>query len=117
MKDYLEELERFKDIKEIADLCDDIKKLHEYYYSGQYDKMQQHIRSLMAKYFFETVAWNTTHQTVPMTIQQSYNNAEAFLRLKGLAVLLQKGIETQGQLSADEIGFIESIIKPKGVVQ
>ena len=27
MMDYLEELERFKDIKEIADLYDDVKKL------------------------------------------------------------------------------------------
>ena len=112
MMDYLEELERYKDIKEIADLCDDVKKLREYYYNGQYDKMQQHIRSLMAKYFLETVAWNTTHQIVPMTILQSYNNAEAFLRLKGLSILLQKGIETQEQLSADEIAFIKSIIKP-----
>ena len=116
-KDYLDALERYKDIKEIADLCDDVKKLREYYYGRQYDRMQQHIRSLMAKYLLETFAWNTTHQTMPMTAQQSYNNAEAFLRLKGLAILLQKGIETQEQLSADEIAFIESIIKPRGLVQ
>lgn len=93
MKDYLEELERFKDIKEIADLCDDIKKLHEYYYSEQYDKMQQHIQSLMLKYPAETLAWNSTHPVPCQTPEQSYRSAEAFLQTRYQAMLLQKGIK------------------------
>ena len=93
MKDYLEELERFKDIKEIADLCDDIKKLHEYYYCGQYDKMQQHIQSLMLKYPADTLVWNSTHPVPCQTPEQSYRSAEAFLQTRYQAMLLQKGIK------------------------
>lgn len=113
MIDYLDFFEQYKDFKEISDLVDEVKKLREYYRTQQYDAMQQHIHSLMAKYLLETVAWNSTHQTMPMTAQQSYINAETFLRLKGISVLLQKGIKTQEQLSADEAAFIESTIKPQ----
>ena len=112
MNDYLTTFEQYKDIKEIADLIDEVKKLRLYYGTQQYDAMYQHIRSLMAKYLLETLAWNSTHQIMPMTAQQSYLNAETFLRLKGISVLLQKGIKTQEQLSADEAAFIESAIKP-----
>ena len=34
-------LEQYKHIKEIADLIQEIKKLREYYYSHQYDKMMR----------------------------------------------------------------------------
>lgn len=46
MNDYLEILERYMDIKEFADLKEEIEKLREYYHTGQYDKMHQHIQSL-----------------------------------------------------------------------
>ena len=112
MNDHLTTFEQYKDIKEIADLINEVKRLREYYYTQQYDAMQQHIRSLTTKYLIEALAWNTTHQTMPTTAQQFYINAETFLRLKGISVLLQKGIKMQEQLSADEAAFIESTIKP-----
>ena len=112
MNDYLTTFEQYKDIKEIGDLVNEVKRLREYYYTQQFDRMQQHIQSLTTKYLVETLAWNSTHQIIPMTAQQSYLNAETFLRLKGISELLQKGIKTQEQLSADEAAFIESTIKP-----
>lgn len=112
MNDYLTTFEQYKDVKEIADLTDEIKKLREYYYTQQYDAMQQHIHSLMTKYLFETVAWNSTHKTVPMTVQQSYINAETFLRLKGFSLLLEKGVKLQDRLTSEELAFIQSTIKP-----
>lgn len=112
MNDYLPTFEQYKDIKEIADLIDEVKKLRAYYFAQQYDKMQQHIRSLTVKYLLETLAWNTTHQIMPMTAQQSYLNAETFMRLKGISVLANYRIKVHEQLSADEIAFIESINKP-----
>ena len=93
MIDYLEELERYKDIKEIADLCDDVKKLREYYYNGQYDKIQQHIQSLMLKYPAETLVWNSSHTVAPQTSEQSYQNAEAFLNAKIQALMIEKGLK------------------------
>lgn len=93
MNDYLNTFEQYKDIKEIADLIDEVKKLREYYRTQQYDKMQQHINSLTAKYPVETKIWNSTYKTMPTTIQQSYINAENFLRLKGISALDEKGIK------------------------
>lgn len=113
MNDYLIAFEQYKDIKEIADLIDEIKKLREYYRTQQYDKMQQHINELTGKYLIETLTWNAGHPSMPTTVQQAYLNAEAFLRLKGLSMLLEKGIKTQEQLSSEEAAFIESTIKPK----
>ena len=49
---------------------------------------------------------------MPATVEQAYKNAEDFLRVKGISVLLSKGIKLQGQLSAEEVSFIESTFKP-----
>lgn len=112
MNDYLTTFEQYKDINEIADLIDEVKKLRMYFGAQQFDAMQQHIRFLTMKYLFETLSWNSMHQTMPTTVQQSYLNAENFLRLKGVSVLLQKGTKNQEQLSADEAAFIKSTIIP-----
>lgn len=111
MNDYLDLLEQYKDFKEISDLVDEVKKLREYYHTQQYDRMQQHINELTGKYLIETLTWNASHPSMPTTVQQAYLNAENFLRLKGISVLLQKGIKTQEQLSTEEAAFIESTIK------
>ena len=87
-KEYLDALERYKDIKEIADLCEDIKKLRECYYIRQYDRMQQHIQTLILNYASETAAWNSSHTVAPQTPEQSYQNIEAFLftKIQALAI-------------------------------
>lgn len=92
MSDYLEILEKYQDIKEVSDLKDDVKKLREYYHSGQYDKMQQHIQSLMVKYLAEAVVWNYSHTVAPQTPEQSYQNAEAFLYTKFQSLIVEKWI-------------------------
>ena len=112
MNDYLDFLEHYKDFKDISDLVDEVKKLRLYYSTQQYDAMYQHIQSLTMKYLVETQAWNSTHQIMPTTIQQSYINAETFLRLKGFSLLFKNGIKLQDQLSSEEMSFIESTIKP-----
>ena len=72
MNDYLNSLEPYKDNKEISDLIDEVKKLREYYYTQQYDKMQEHINKLMLKYLAETITWNAIHPIKPITHQESY---------------------------------------------
>lgn len=113
MNDCLTTLEQYKDIKEITDLINEIKKLRLYYSTQQYDAMYQHIQSLTAKYLFETITWNSTHQTMPTTAQQSYLNAESFLRIKGLSVLIKKGIKAVEHLTNEETALINSTIKPQ----
>ena len=71
MNDYLNSLEPYKDNKEISDLIDEVKKLREYYYTQQYDKMQEHINKLMLKYLAETITWNAIHPIKPITHQES----------------------------------------------
>lgn len=92
MNDYYDELEKYKDIKEFADLKEEVKKLREYYHNCQFDKMQQHIQSLMLKYPFETLTWNSGHPVPPQTDEQLYLNAESFLHAKYQALLVKKGI-------------------------
>ena len=112
MNDYLSSFEKYKDFKEISDLIDEVKSLRTYYNTKQFDRMQQHINELTSKYLVETLIWNAGHPSMPTNPQQAYLNAEVFLRLKGFSALLKRGINLSEQLSANEIAFIESTIKP-----
>ena len=110
MNDYLEVFEKFKDVKEIFDLCDDVQKLREYYRTGQLQMMQEHIRLLMLKYLAETVAWNIRNPQQPTTYEQAYINAENFLCRQGAKLVVEKISGYKSRLSLDEISFIESMI-------
>jgi len=112
MNDYMSTFENYKDVKEIADLVDEIKELQRYYNAQQYDQMQNHIQKLTYKYIMETITWNSVNQAMPLTVQQAYINAESFLRLKGFSVLIDKDTKVQNQLSSSEIDFIQSTFKP-----
>ena len=112
MNDYLEVFEKFKDVKEIFDLCDDVQKLREYYRARQFQKMQEHITTLTIKYLAETVAWNIRNPQQPTTCEQAYINAENFLCRQGAKLVVEKISGYKSRLSPDEISFIESMIKP-----
>ena len=106
MNDYLDSLEPYKDIKEISDLIDEVKKLREYYYTRQYDKMQEHIKMVASKYSIESSVWNRSHRTIPVTAQQAYLNAESFLRANGMLILFKNGVKLQGQFSSEDLTFL-----------
>ena len=112
VNDYLDFLEQYKDFKEISDLVDEVNKLREYYRTQRYVRMRQYINELAGKYIIETLTWNATHPSMSTTAQQAYFNAENFLRLKGISVLLKKGVKTQEQLSAEEAAFVETATRP-----
>ena len=111
MNDYLELFEKFKDDKEIVDLIDDVRKLRFYYSTQQYDSMIQHINDLMKKYVLETLVWNSVNKVQPITYDQSYQNAEVFLRAKGLIMLMKKGYKLSQYLRQEEINYIEQLLK------
>ena len=111
MKDYLEIYEKFKDVKEIKDYIDEVTLLRYYYATQQFSQMQDHIQKLMNKYFVETLVWNIAKPYQPITIEQSYFNADNFLQTQG-AVILSKSVKNYVQhLSKDEVEFINSLIK------
>ena len=111
MNNYLEILEKFKDEKDMAGLCDDVQTLREYYSTGQFQKMQEHIASIKRKYSVEAKIWNTVNTQPPLTYEQSYINAEAFLCGQGAKIITEKIFGYQSRLTPDEIAFIESVIK------
>ena len=108
--DYLQEIEKYKDFKDIKDVVDDVHKLRGYYSTRQYDAMSQHIWNLMIKYAKETVAWNIANTNMPRTPDESYINAENFLRLKGYSMLIEKGVNLQNQLNLKELNLIHNWI-------
>ena len=52
MNDYLDVLDKFKDAKEIFDLCDDVQKLREYYRTGTVPKDAGTYKIVDDKIFF-----------------------------------------------------------------
>ena len=91
MKDYLEILNQYRDIKEICDLIDDVQKLRFYYSTQRFDLMLQHIGQLTLKYPMETASWNSVNIQPPTSYDQHYQNAEEFLKTKGYSILFEKG--------------------------
>ena len=73
--------------------------------------MQDHIRKLMNKYLVETLVWNTVNTSQPTTVEQSYINAENFLRMQGAKIIAEKINDYAKRLSEDEKAFVESMIK------
>ena len=93
MNDFLEVLEPYKEIKEIADLIKETKDLRELYNSNKIEKMQSHILKLMLKYFGETIFWNSAHPVPPLTPDQQFLNAEDFLCRIGFEILAKHNIK------------------------
>ena len=111
MIDYLKIYEKFKDVKEVKDYIDDVILLRHYYATQQYSQMQDHIRKLMNKYLVETLVWNTVNTSQPTTVEQSYINAENFLRMQGAKIIAEKVKDYAQRLNESEKTFIESLIE------
>ena len=109
MNDYLEIFEKFKDTKEIFELCDEVLKLRWLFQNGQYLLMQDHIAKIKNKYVLESTMWNLTNTQPPQTYGQAYINAENFLCFQGAKIVTEKILDYKNRLTTDEIAFIESI--------
>lgn len=111
MNDYLLIYEKFKDTKDISEYIDEVQNLRYYYKSWQFQKMQEHIGSLMTKYALETFMWNSINREFPTTYEQSYFSAENFMRVQGAKLIVEKVYDFKKRLSEQETAFIESTIK------
>ena len=98
MNDFLEVLEPYKEIKEIADIIDETQKLRCYYYSQNYIDMLQHINYLTKKYILETIIWNTTHTERNYSYEEQFSIAEEFLYREAIKVFVKYGIEAVQEL-------------------
>ena len=104
---FLLTLEKFNDIREIKDLIEDLKTLNKYFYSKEYDKMQEHILKIMIKYYEESICWNTVNTEQPKTFAQAFINAEKFLFKQRLDIISKNVFDYKNRLSADEIKLFE----------
>ena len=93
MCDYLKELERYKYIKEVGDLINEIIKLREYYHTQNYVEMEQHINHIANKYLVERVVWNTNHPVPVYSPEQQYGIAEEFLYRIGVEILAKYNLK------------------------
>lgn len=93
MKDFLEDLDKYKYFKDIKDLIDEIKELRKLYSNQDFEKMMEHINKLTQKYSVEAIIWNYTNPIIPQTFEQQYINAEQFLNAQGVRMLAEKGIK------------------------
>ena len=109
--DSLELLKKFKETIEVADLIDDITTPRKYFYSQEYEKMQEHIHKLSKKYYTETVCWNAMHTEQPKTFEQSYINTEYFLMFKSACIIIKSVNNYQQRLTSEEIKIFELILK------
>lgn len=89
MNDYLQEFDKFKNIKEMGELIEEIRELRRLYTSEQFVQMQLYIAYLMQKYALETVAWNSSHPIQPQSYEEQYTSAETFLEAKGAKIILE----------------------------
>ena len=105
--DILVTLEKFSDIREITELIEEVKSLRKYFYSKEYDKMQEHIQKIMIKYYVETLCWNKVNIEQPKTFEQAFINAEKFLFKQGLDIISKNVFDYKNRLSADEIKLFE----------
>ena len=112
MIDYLEVLKRYKDVKDVFDLVDDVQKLRFYYSTQQYETMMRHISNIVAKYPIDAGFWNLFHPNMPNTYEEAYASAETFLRGKGFVMLLKKGYDLSQHITQEEINSIQQMNKP-----
>ncbi len=113
MADYLEIYKKFKEVKEVSDYIEDVNTLRNYYNTQQFEQMCEHIKQLTAKYFVETLVWNSVNNNPPQTYEQAYINAENFLCKQGAIMIAKKVINYTQRLSQEESTLVESLIKLK----
>ena len=93
MQDFLNELEKYKDIKEILDIIDEVQELRHYYYNHMDNDMVRHVQIIMKKYYVETKLWNTIFPNQPTTRDEYFIGAENFLNTKSASILIKRGIK------------------------
>lgn len=111
MTDYLKVYEKFKHTKEVGDYINDVLLLRYYHDTQQFSQMMDHIHKMMDKYFIETLLWNCVNTVQPTTIEQSYLNAEQFLKLQGAKIIAKTVPNYSQYLSEDEAMLVKSMLK------
>lgn len=84
----LEYLKQFHEIKEIADIIDEIETLdslvyQRLIYQDDWKEVKKHLKKISENHKVEKVIYNSINQTPPSSDQQSAANCRQFLLLLG----------------------------------
>ena len=109
MCDYLKIIEKFKNCKEISDLCDEIYNLRWLFQTEQSYSMQEYIENIKNKYLKEALEWNSINSQQPQSLHQAFMNAENFLYAQGVNLIIKKIENYKSFLKPEEISLIENL--------
>lgn len=79
----LEYLKQFHEIKEIADIIDEIEKLDCLVFQDKWDEVARHLQDVSQNHIVEKAVYNSVNQSPPQSIQQSAANCRQFLLALG----------------------------------
>lgn len=79
----LEYLKQFREIKDVAEIIDEIEKLDRLAYQYDWDAVGQHLQDVSQKHIVEKAIYNSVNQSPPQSIQQSAANCRQFLLALG----------------------------------
>ena len=79
----LEYLKQFHEIKEIADIIDEIEILDCLVFQDKWDEVARHLQDVSQNHIVEKAVYNSVNQSPPQSIQQSAANCRQFLLALG----------------------------------
>ena len=78
-------LEKYKHYKEIKDIIDERDQIRKFIISVDKTGANEYILFLMNKYLLETMVYNSVNPQMPTSLQENLINAEMFLTNLGLS--------------------------------
>ena len=88
----VEHLKKFKDIKEIEDISNEIKEIEKYQQKLDVKKAEDFLNRLRIKYIKDLVEYNVKHPYMGKNLEENLNNAKNFLFDKADKIIKKKVI-------------------------
>lgn len=88
----VEYLKKFKDIKEIEDILNELKEIEKYQQKLDVKKAEDFLNRLRIKYIKDLVEYNVKHPYMGKNLEENLNNAKEFLFDKADKIIKKKVI-------------------------
>lgn len=88
----VEHLKKFKDIKEIEDILNELKEIEKYQQKLDVKKAEDFLNRLRIKYIKDLVEYNAKHPYMGKNLEENLNNAKEFLFDKADKIIKKKVI-------------------------
>lgn len=88
----VEHLKKFKDIKEVEDILNELKEIEKYQQKLDVKKAEDFLNRLRIKYIKDLVEYNVKHPYMGKNLEENLNNAKEFLFDKADKIIKKKAI-------------------------